>query len=203
MLTKALTDGNRGSDRSAASVRHYVPGGCENGGGIGRLVGYISKAAKEAGTDTFRHRHQRASMVRGDVICAPAGRHPDDGEGSDRCPARIHHIHVAGRGSTSRKLILTKAARFLGCFTYCTCTTTTMQATLLHARHVNNGSFAGCFNMLIASWRWASAIAMTLTTLLGVDERRIVVAHDCVPDPGAHNVRVGEHTVDRIPRSVE
>ena len=33
---------------------------------------------------------------------------------------------------------------------------------------------------------------MTLTTLLGVDERRTVVAHNCVPDPGAHDIRAGQ-----------
>src|SRR4051812_42421265 len=31
------------------SVRHYVAGGRENGGGIGRLIGYIVEAADQAG----------------------------------------------------------------------------------------------------------------------------------------------------------
>ena len=105
---------------------------------------------------------------------------------------RIHHIHVAGRGSTSRKLILTEAARFLGCF---------------HVLHLHDYDYASDFaarsprQQLLIRRMFQHAdyvVALgqrdrtTLTTLLGVDERRIVVAHNCVPDPGARNVRVGE-----------
>jgi glycosyltransferase involved in cell wall biosynthesis len=177
---------------NAATVRHYVPGGCENGGGIGRLVGYISNAAKEAGrkhlvTDTRGPRWSLAtSPVRLLGACFVMAK--------DRivAPTRIHHIHVAGRGSTSRKLILTEAARFLGCS---------------HVLHLHDYDYASDFaarsplkQMLIRRmFRNADCIVAlgqrdrtTLTTLLGVDEQRIVVAHNCVPDPGAHNVHVEE-----------
>jgi glycosyltransferase involved in cell wall biosynthesis len=107
-------------------------------------------------------------------------------------PGRIHHIHVAGRGSTSRKLILTGAARLLGCS---------------HVLHLHDYDYASDFaarsprqQMLIRQmFQYADYVVVlgqrdrtTLTTLLGVDERRIVVAHNCVPDPGARNAHVGE-----------
>jgi glycosyltransferase involved in cell wall biosynthesis len=192
MRMKALTNGNRIAIPNAATVRHYVPGGCENGGGIGRLVGYISNAAEEAGrkhlvTDTRGPRWFVATsltrLVGAILIMA-----------KDRivAPERIHHIHIAGRGSTSRKLILTEAARFLGCF---------------HVLHLHDYDYARDFaarslrQQLLIRRMFQHAdyvVALgqrdrtTLTTLLGVDERRIIVAHNCVPDPGARNVRVGE-----------
>ncbi|MBY3341741.1 glycosyltransferase family 4 protein [Rhizobium laguerreae] len=193
MLMNALTDGNRVATRNAAAtVRHYVPGGFENGGGIGRLVGYISNTAKEAGethlvTDTRGPRWSSvASPVRllGAVLMMA----------KDRiiAPARIHHIHVAGRGSTARKLILTEAARLLGCS---------------HILHLHDYDYATDFaarsprqQMLVRRmFQHADQVValgqrdrMTLTTLLGVEERRVVVIGNCVPDPGPRNVHVGE-----------
>ena len=192
MLTKALTDGSQIATRNAATVRHYVSGGCENGGGIGRLVGYICGTAKEEGrkhlvTDTRGPRWSVATsplrllgavsvMVKDRIVA----------------PQRIHHIHVAGRGSTSRKLILTQAARLLGCF---------------HVLHLHDYDYASDFaarsprqQLLIRQmFQNADYVVVlgqrdrtTLATLLGVDERRIVVAHNCVPDPGVRNVRVGQ-----------
>ena len=192
MLMNALTDGNQIVTRNAATVRHYVPGGCENGGGIGRLVGYISGTAKEAGgkhlvTDTRGPRWSVATSplrLLGAVLIMAKDRIV--------APARIHHIHVAGRGSTSRKLILTKAARFLGCF---------------HILHLHDYDYASDFSarsprqqlFIRRMFQNADYVVvlgqrdrMTLATLLGVDERRIVVVHNCVPDPGARNARVGE-----------
>lgn len=192
MRMKALTDGHRVAMRSAGSVRHYLPGGCENGGGIGRLVGYISNAAKETGgkhlvTDTRGPRWfagtSFARLLGAILIMA-----------KDRiiAPERIHHIHVAGRGSTSRKLILTEAARFLGCY---------------HVLHLHDYDYASDFAarsprqqfLIRRMFQYADCVVALgqrdrtmLTTLLGVDERRIVVAHNCVPDPGARNDRVGE-----------
>ena len=192
MLMKAFTSGNQPAPRNAATVRHYVPGGCENGGGIGRLVGYISGTARELGgkhlvTDTRGARWSVATSplhLLGAVLMMVKDRIV--------APARIHHIHVAGRGSTSRKLILTQAARFLGCF---------------HVLHLHDYDYASDFaarsprqQLLIRRmFQNADYVVvlgqrdhMTLTTLLGVDECRIVVAHNCVPDPGMRNVRVGE-----------
>ncbi|ARO29416.1 glycosyltransferase family 1 protein [Rhizobium sp. NXC14] len=188
-----LTEGNRTAVRNAAAtVRHYVPGGCENGGGIGRLVGYISSTAKEAGekhvvTDT---RGPRWSLVTSPMRLLGAILMM----AKDRiiAPARIHHIHIAGRGSTARKLILTEAARFLGCS---------------HILHLHDYDYASDFaarsprqQMLIRRmFQHADQVValgqrdrMTLTTLLGVDERRVAVIRNCVPDPGARSVHVGK-----------
>ncbi|ANL31303.1 glycosyltransferase family 1 protein (plasmid) [Rhizobium phaseoli] len=192
MLMEALTDSGRPAAPNAASVRHYLPGGCENGGGIGRLVGYIIESAKETGikhlvTDTRGARWSKwtspARLVGAILTMA-----------KDRivAPDRIHHIHIAGRGSTSRKLILTEAARLLGC---------------CHILHLHDYDYAGDFaqrspgqqRLIRRMFQNADRVVAlgerdrgTLTTLLGVDERRAVVAHNCVPDPGTHNIRDGE-----------
>lgn len=174
-----------------AIVRHYVPGGRENGGGIGRLVGYIADTAKEAdGTHLVSDtRGSRWSPVASPVrlfnaILTMA---------KDRffAPRRIHHIHVAGRGSTSRKLILTEAARLFGC---------------VHILHLHDYDYAADFATRSPRQQWlisrmfrrADCVVvlgqrdrMTLSTLLGVDERHIVVARNCVPDPGTVDGRVG------------
>ncbi|WP_041678597.1 glycosyltransferase family 4 protein [Rhizobium etli] len=193
MRMTALTQGNRTAVRNAAAtVRHYVPGGCENGGGIGRLVGYISSTVREAGethlvTDT---RGRRWSLITSPMRLLGAILMM----AKDRiiAPARIHHIHVAGRGSTARKLILTEAARFLGCS---------------HILHLHDYDYASDFaarsprqQMLIRRmFQNADQVValgqrdrMTLTTLLGVDERRVAVIRNCVPDPGARSVHVGK-----------
>ncbi len=192
MLMKLSTDGHHMAMRRTASVRHYVPGGCENGGGIGRLVGYIVGTAKEGGaehavTDTRGPRWSAATSplrLLGAILAMAKDRILD--------PARIHHIHVAGRGSTSRKLILTEAARWLGCF---------------HILHLHDYDYAGDFaersprqqSLIRRMFQRADCVVAlgqrdrtTLATRLGVDERRLVIAHNCVPDPGPHSIRAGE-----------
>ena len=192
MLMKVLADDPQTAMRKRASVRHYVPGGCENGGGIGRLVGYITSTAKEGGsehavTDTRGLRWSAATSslrLLGAILTMAKDRILD--------PTRIHHIHVAGRGSTSRKLILTEAAHLLGCF---------------HILHLHDYDYATDFaarsprqqSLIRRMFQRADCVValgqrdrMTLATLLGVDEDHLVTAHNCVPDPGAHNVRAGE-----------
>ncbi len=192
MLMKALADGHQMAMRNTASVRHYVPGGCENGGGIGRLVGYITSTAKEGGadhavTDTRGPRWSAATSslrLLGAILTMAKDRIVD--------PTRIHHIHIAGRGSTSRKLILTEAAYLLGCF---------------HILHLHDYDYASDFaarsprqqSLIRRMFQRADCVValgqrdhMILATLLGVDEHRLVIAHNCVPDPGARNVRAGE-----------
>lgn len=178
--------------RNMAAVRHYVAGGRENGGGIGRLVGYITDTAREAGTthlvtDTRGPRwFAPTSLVRLSWAILLMEK--------DRLlvPERIHHIHVAGRGSTLRKLVLTAAARLLGC---------------VHVLHLHDYDYAGDFDarpprqqgFVRAMFQGADRVIVlgrrdcsTLATRLGVDGGRIVIAHNCVPDPGPRPVRVGE-----------
>ncbi|MEP9373346.1 glycosyltransferase family 4 protein [Mesorhizobium sp. KR1-2] len=192
MRMKALTDSQIVAARSAAPVRHYVPGGCENGGGIGRLVGYIASAAREAG------RAHLVTDTRGPRWFAPTSLPRLLGAilimARDRivAPERIHHIHVAGRGSTSRKLILTQAARFLGClhvlhlhdYDY----STDFAARSLHRQLLIRRMFQHAHYVVALGQRDRA----TLVRLLGVDERRIVVAHNCVPDPGPRSARTAE-----------
>lgn len=178
--------------RDAATVRHYVAGGRENGGGIGRLVGYITDTAGEAGithlvTDTRGPRwFAPTSLMRLSWAILLMEK--------DRLlvPGRIHHIHVAGRGSTSRKLLLAAAARLLGC---------------AHVLHLHDYDYAEDFNarsprqqrLVRAMFQGADRVVVlgrrdcsTLATLLGVDDGRIAIAHNCVPDPGQRPVRIGE-----------
>lgn len=175
----------------ASSVRHYLPGGCESGGGIGRLVGYIMNAARETGrehlvTDT---RGQKWSFVKSPLHLLAAVFIMT----KDRvvAPERIHHIHVAGRGSTSRKLILTGVARFFGC---------------RHILHLHDYDYAGDFSertpaqkrRIRTMFRGADHVVvlgqrdyLTLTADLGVDPRRVAVIRNCVPDPAERIGRVG------------
>jgi glycosyltransferase involved in cell wall biosynthesis len=174
------------------SVRHYVAGGRDNGGGIGRLVGYIADTAEgtfvtHLVTDTRGRRwFAPTSLMR--LLWAILLMTKD----RIATPRRIHHIHIAGRGSTMRKLILTAAARFLGC---------------IHVLHLHDYDYASDFcarsphqqKLVRTMFQGADRVIVlgrrdrdTLATLLGVDGRRIVVAHNCVPDPGPRPVRVGE-----------
>ena len=168
----------------ATSVRHYAAGGREHGGGIGRLIGYILESADQAGT------HHIVTDTRGQFWSAPTSlvrlfaavllmvR--------DRIvvPHCIHHFHIAGRGSTIRKLILTAVARGLGC---------------VYVLHLHDYDYATDFarrSPRLQSFvrrmfsRADRVIALgqrdrdTLVGLLGVDPDRIAVIHNCVPDPG-------------------
>lgn len=177
---------------AAIEVRHYVAGGRENGGGIGRLVGYIVDGAEAAGarhavTDTrglsWRPVTSAARLL-GAILTMARDRVAS--------PRRIHHIHVAGRGSTARKCILAAAARALGC---------------RHVLHLHDYDYAQDFSrrtprqqVLVRRMfqRADGVVALgrrdrdTLAILLSVDVGRIAVLRNCVPDPGPHLPASGE-----------
>lgn len=178
--------------RPVPPVRHYVSGGRENGGGIGRLVGYIAETAEGSGvkhlvTDTRGPRwFAPTSLLRLSFAILQMGK--------DRlvAPKRIHHIHIAGRGSTSRKLILTGAARLLGC---------------THVLHLHDYDYASDFlartpgqqKLVRSMFQGADRVVAlgrrdrtTLANLLGVDPARIAIFHNCVPDPGPRTAPVRE-----------
>jgi len=100
------------SQKAPSLVLQVSPGGLENGGGIGRMIGYM--------IDSWRNRPEYPdlrvldSRGPGHILFSPwhftrclltiaimAPRHP------------LLHIHVAGRGSTIRKVILVHFARLL------------------------------------------------------------------------------------------
>ena len=166
-----------------ASVRHHGPGGREHGGGIGRLIGYVADAAQGHGaahriTDTRGPRLGVVSPVR---LLAALGAMAGD---RIAAPGRIQHIHVAGRGSTARKLVLAAGARALGC---------------PHVLHLHDYDYAADYERRPA---WARALVRrmfrgadrvivlgerdraTAIRLLGTDPARVAVFHNCVPDPG-------------------
>ncbi|MFN3524853.1 MAG: glycosyltransferase family 4 protein [Paracoccus sp. (in: a-proteobacteria)] len=165
------------------TVRHYVAGGSENGGGIGRLVGYI---LKEQGS-TGRHLIQDTRGPRWQPV--PSGAKLTGAITAlvwDRiaCPARVQHIHIAGRGSTARKLILTAVARAIG------------QPYLLH---LHDFDYAADFRRrpvwqqtaIRRMFRRAERVIVlgerdriTAVDLLDVPPRRVVILRNGVPDPG-------------------
>ena len=106
----ATSCARRGNDRSIEPDRGaaLLPGGREHGGGIGRLVGYVvdaaaGRGARHAVCDTRGPRWSPSSLLR---LGAAAGVMVWD---RAIAPERVHHIHVAGRGSTLRKLLLCRA----------------------------------------------------------------------------------------------
>ncbi|MBB5222135.1 glycosyltransferase involved in cell wall biosynthesis [Amaricoccus macauensis] len=167
-----------------ATVRHYVSGGRERGGGIGRLVGNIVDAAAEGGvehlvTDTRGPRWSvPGSPLRLSAALATLA--------GDRlaAPRRIQHIHIAGRGSTARKLVLTAAARSIGApyvlhlHDYDYARDYTRRSPRLQA--AIRAMFAAAERVIVLGNRDAG----TMTGLLGVPAERVEIFHNCVPDPG-------------------
>ncbi|MFT3973093.1 MAG: glycosyltransferase family 4 protein [Amaricoccus sp.] len=173
-----------------ATVRHYVSGGRERGGGIGRLVGNIVDAAAAEGighlvTDTRGPRWSvPGSPLRLSAALAALS--------ADRvaAPGRIQHIHVAGRGSTARKLVLSTAARAMG---------------MPYVLHLHDYDYAADFTrrpkrqreairrMFTAAERvivLGQRDAGTMTDLLGVPASRVDILHNCVLDPGTPPARL-------------
>jgi glycosyltransferase involved in cell wall biosynthesis len=166
-------------------ARHYVAGGTEHGGGIGRLVGYVldsSKTRNHRVTDTRGPRWSISSPFKLMIaIIAMVGDRIFD-------PDRIQHLHIAGRGSTARKLILGAVARAIGS---------------RHSLHLHDYDYASDFLRRPA---WQRRAIQTLfrkadrvivlgerdqtvaVDLLGVPPGRVVVMHNAVPDPARPKV---------------
>lgn len=168
---------------SPVSVRHYGPGGRDHGGGIGRFIGNVVDAAAGQGarhlvSDTRGARLSLTSPARFGAAMAIMAR--------DRLavPRRIHHIHLAGRGSTIRKLMLAAEARRLGC---------------RHILHLHDYDYADDLarrtprgrGAVGRMFRGADAVIVLgqrdrrlVVEGLGVVEDRVFVMPNCVPDPG-------------------
>lgn len=166
----------------APTVRHYVSGGREHGGGIGRLVGYIvdaqARPERHLVTDT---RGPRWSRLRSPFHLARSiATMLHD---RLREPSRIHHLHIAGRGSTARKVILGAVARWSGCN---------------YVLHLHDYDYAADFlrrplwqkRMIERLFRGADHVIVlgqrdrtTVVDRLGVERTRVTVLRNCVPDP--------------------
>lgn len=165
------------------NVWHYCPGGRENGGGIGRMIGYIQDAGQ---TGKLRHgiidtrgpgwRWLASPFLLGRAAAIMARSRLTE-------PGSIHHIHVAGRGSTVRKLILTRLARALGA---------------VHVLHLHDYDYATDVKrrpawqrkQIAAMFRGAYRVVVLgakdrdfMIGQLGVREDRVVVLPNSVPDP--------------------
>nr|WP_209841907.1 glycosyltransferase family 4 protein [Rubellimicrobium aerolatum] len=104
--------------------------------------------------------------------------------GRATAPDRIHHIHIAGRGSTGRKLLLAGMARRLGC---------------RHVLHLHDYDYAADV-LRRPAWMQRRIAAMFagadrvialgrkdrdfVAGRLGVPADRIAILHNSVPDPG-------------------
>jgi glycosyltransferase involved in cell wall biosynthesis len=168
----------------AIAVRHYGPGGLEAGGGIGRVIGYIVAAAAERGAvhavcDT---RGPRWSLPGSSLrLLAAMGVMARD---RLLAPGRVHHIHLAGRGSTLRKLALTAVARRLGCrhvlhlhdYDY----GTDLARRSPRLRALVGAMFRGADAVIVLGQRDRDLAAGAL----GVAPDRLAVLHNGVPDPG-------------------
>lgn len=165
------------------TIRHYVAGGTESGGGIGRLVGYVL-ASRSTG---FRHvvvdtRGPRWRPLRSSfrLLHAMGILTLDTLRGN----ATLHHLHIAGRGSTARKMVLGTWARLLGA------------RYILHLHDYNYAAdlsrrhpwqlralcwlFQGAEHVIVLGRR----DYRTVMFALGVPDSRITLLRNCVPDPG-------------------
>lgn len=181
-MTRTHQTGHAGT-----SVRHYVAGGTEHGGGIGRLVGYICTSGSQAShrvTDTRGPRWNRlvSPLKLAQAMSAMA---------VDRitAPTRVHHIHIAGRGSTARKLILGALARRLGC---------------IHIVHLHDYDYADDFTRrpdwqkraIRKLFNGADRVIVlggrdrdTAINQLDTQRPKVSVLHNAVPDPGVARTR--------------
>ncbi|QDA35806.1 glycosyltransferase family 4 protein (plasmid) [Paracoccus liaowanqingii] len=168
-------------------VRHYAPGGKEHGGGIGRFIGYVAAAEGSARHSVVDTRGPWLSLASPLRLLAAMMVMAGDRLSSPFC---IHHIHVAGRGSTIRKLMLAAAARVLGC---------------QHVLHLHDYDYAHDYAsrstigrvVVKRMFQGADAVIVLgqhdcrlMTKVLGVRPERVVVFPNCAPDPGPAEAQV-------------
>ena len=166
-------------------------GGLENGGGIGRMVGYVMESWNNGVRPTMKIIDTRGPKYRRIVwpfffmrcliqIAREARRRP------------VLHIHLAGNGSTWRKLIIVYVARLLG---------------LDYLLHLHDGSYS-TFYARLPRWLRRSVRTMfhnagriialgtpaatMVAELLEVPRERIHIIPNGVPDPTRSRHRNGK-----------
>ena len=184
----------RHSDRNTAadaSVIILCPGGLENGGGIGRQMGYFLQARETtAGLYKYRVVDTRGPWFLGDSpLCIGfAGLYflialLKLAKARFFSGPRVVHANITGRGSTLRKVILLTLARGFG---------------LRYLLHVHDYNYAdeyrrrGAFmrSLIAVTFRRAAKILVlgsrdreALLSLLQLPQHQIVVLPNAVPDP--------------------
>lgn len=167
----------------APRIRHYVAGGAEHGGGIGRLVGYILSSRSTG----FDHRVVDTRGPRLSILRSPAHLvHAMSVLVADslRGHPTLHHFHIAGRGSTVRKLVLGHWARLLRApyvlhlhdYDYAQ----DLARRSRWQRHRLRSLFQNAERVVVLGHRDRE----TVNRALGVPAERIALLRNCVPDPG-------------------
>ena len=179
---------------AAGTVLIVCPGGLENGGGIGRQMGYFLRA-RPVNETRLRYRvidsrgpwflgaSRLHSCLAVGYLAAAALKLIGARISNPRCVA---HINITGRGSTLRKAVLTTVARAAG-LRY-----------LLHVHDADYGNeygqrgrfmkavirriFHGAEKVLVLGGRDKQA----LSQLLGLPGAKLSVLHNAVPDPQPH-----------------
>jgi glycosyltransferase involved in cell wall biosynthesis len=176
---------------SVGTVLVVVPGGLENGGGIGRQMGYCLKAfSGKQNCATYRVIDSRGPWFLGSspahtvgaafylvraamqILWARLSR-----------GAHLAHVNITGRGSTIRKLILTAWARGIG---------------LPYLLHVHDYDYAQDFagrsrlmrKLVAVMFQGAESLVVlgsrdqkSLAKLFDLPLARVIVLHNAVPDP--------------------
>jgi len=172
------------------TVLIVTPGGLENGGGIGRLMGYFLRA-HQASEQNLRYQvvDSRGPWYLGSSPLHVAGAVIYFGSAiltlfrarlSSPCVA---HVNITGRGSTIRKVILLTIARALG---------------LRYVLHLHDYDYAKYYrsrgtvlkSLIATMFRRAATVVVLgrrdleiISELLRLPRDRITVLHNAVPDP--------------------
>ena len=166
------------------------PGGLENGGGIGRMMGYFLQAKSAQGGPRYvvvdsrgkwylgaspRFKILSAAYLAGAVLRLVWGRFA-----AAPCLA---HVNITGRGSTLRKIVLLAVLRRIA---------------MPYVLHVHEPDYAADFRargkrmqaLVARAFQGAAATIVlgqgdraALVPLLGLDAARVHVLHNAVPDP--------------------
>jgi glycosyltransferase involved in cell wall biosynthesis len=185
-LTKSML-----RQKVSGTVLILCPGGIENGGGIGRQMGYFIKEHESKGSTTAYEivDTRGPRFLDGSVFysCLAVGyfvislfRVMCTGLFRNSCLA---HVNIAGRGSTVRKLIICAAARCVS---------------MPYLLHVHDYNYAEEYKKRSAltrffirqTFRTAAKIIVlgsreqsALSTLMGLPPGKVAVLHNAVPDP--------------------
>ncbi|WP_044592988.1 glycosyltransferase family 4 protein [Bradyrhizobium sp. LTSPM299] len=167
-----------------------IAGGLQDGGGIGRQMGYFLNACREnEPTVHYQVVDSRGPQYLGSSpllilsACIFLGRAIFALVRARLSSPCVAHVNIAGRGSTIRKIVLTSAARLLG------------MRYVLHLHDYDYGAYyetRGRFlkKRIETVFRRAEAVIVlgrrdleVIPDLLGVDRQRMIVMHNAVADP--------------------